>query len=112
PTGTSDEGIPMQVAISNVKQTSSPDDTADIVVSYGSTVETYRKVQIGALETTLAGSSLVTAALSSPPPTGFPGTGSPFSLGYGSGDEPPAAGGTVINPVDFAPVFADHASLD
>ena len=112
PSGTPDEGIPMQVAISNVKQTSSPDDTADIVVSYGSTVETYRKVRIGALETALAGSSLVTATLSSPAPTGFPGTGSPFSLGYDSGDEPPAAGGTVINPVDFAPVFADHASLD
>ena len=28
-------GIPMQVAISNVQQTSQPDDTADIVISYG-----------------------------------------------------------------------------
>jgi hypothetical protein len=112
PTGTPDAGIGMQVAISNVKRTTSPDDTADIVVSYGSTVEVYRKVQIGALETALAGSSLVTATLSSPPATGFPATGSPFSLGYGSGDEPPSAGGTVINPLNFAPVFADYASLD
>ena len=105
-------GIAMQVAISNVKQASSPDDTADIVISYGTTVETYRKVQIGSLEAALAGSNLVTVTPSSPPATAFPVTGSPFSLGYVSGDEPPAEGATVINPLDFAPVFADYASLD
>ena len=112
PVGSAAHGLAMQVAISNVKETSSQDDTADIVISYGTTVETYRKVQIGDLETALAASSLVTVAPSSPPATAFPASGSPFSLGYGSGDEPPAAAGTVINPQDFAPVFADHASLD
>jgi phage tail sheath protein FI len=105
-------GLPMQAALSNIKQTNSPDDTADIVISYGTTVETYRKVQIGNLETALAASNLVAVTPSSPPATAFPTTGSPFSLGYGSGDEPPASGGTVINPLDFAPVFADYASLD
>ena len=105
-------GIQMQVALSNIRQTSSPDDTADIVISYGTTVETYRKVQIGDLEAVLAASNLVTVTPSSPPATAFPATGSPFSLGYGSGDEPPADGATVINPLDFAPVFADYASLD
>jgi phage tail sheath protein FI len=109
--GTGTAGIPMQVAISNIKQTQSPGDTADIVVSYGSTVETYRKVQIGTVDIALAGSNLVTVALSSPPPAAFPATTSPFSLGYGSAG-PPAAGGTVINPVDFGPVFEDYASLD
>jgi hypothetical protein len=104
-------GIPMQVAISNIKQTTSPGDTADIVISYGSSVETYRKVQIGNLATALQGSNLVTATLAGPPAGAYPATGSPFSLGYGTGDEPPAAG-TVINPLDFAPVFADYASLD
>jgi phage tail sheath protein FI len=110
--GTGTVGVPMQIAISNLKQTNAPGDTADIVISYGSTVETYRKVQIGDLEAALAGSNLVTATLSSPPAAEYPASGSPFSLGYGSGDEPPAEGGTVINPLDFAPVFADYASLD
>ncbi len=104
-------GIPMQVAISNVRETTSQNDTADIVISYGTTVETYRKVQLADLVTALQGSSLVTVALPSPP-SGYPTTGSPFSLGYGSTDMPPAEGGTVINPLDFAPVFADYASLD
>lgn len=103
-------GIAMQVAISNVKETTEPDDTADIVVSYGSVVETYRRVQLGQLETTLAASNLVAVSLASPAPTEFPTSGSPFSLGYGSGG--PAVGATVINPVDFAPVFADYAPLD
>jgi phage tail sheath protein FI len=110
PAGTG--GIAMQVAISNLKETSSADDTADLVVSYGTTVETYRKVQLGSLDAALAGSRLVTVTMSSPPATAFPATGSPFSLGYPSDDEPPAEGGTVINPLDFAPVFADYASLD
>jgi phage tail sheath protein FI len=108
-TGTA--GIPMQVAISNVVQTASPDDTADIVVSYGSRVETYRKVRISDLATRLAGSELVTVTLPSPPGT-FPAGGSPFSLGYGTAGPPPAGGATVINPLDFAQVFADNASLD
>jgi Bacteriophage tail sheath protein len=110
PVGSAGAGIPLQVAISNVRQTASADDTADIVISYGTTVETYRKVRIGSLETALAASSLVTVALSSPPATAFPLTGSPFSLGYGS--EPPAGDWSVINPLEFAPVFADYASLD
>ena len=104
-------GIPMQVAISNVRQTTNADDTADLVISYGTTVETYRKVQITALATALQDSNLVTVALSSPPPGAYPTTGSPFSLGYPTGNLPPT-GGTVINPLAFAPVFADYASLD
>ena len=104
-------GIPMQVAISNVRQTTSPNDTANIVISYGTTVETYRKIQIGNLATALAGSDLVRVTLPSPPGV-YPTTGPPFSLGYAAGDLPPAEGGTVINPLAFTQVFADYASLD
>ncbi len=121
-------GIPMQVAISNVQETTNPNDTADIVISYGTTVETYRKVQIGNLAPTsppqppspLQSSNLVTVALTGPPsaypqPTG-PGsqaTGSPFSLAYEAPEAPPPAEGwTVITPLDFAKVFQDNASLD
>lgn len=109
-------GIPMQVVFSNIQSStpSNANDTADIVISYGTTVETYRKVQIFDLATTLGNSNLVTATLSSPPPSAYPGAGT-HSLGYGSlptGYVAPAAGYTVINPTDFLPVFADYASLD
>ena len=110
PVGSTDAGIAMQVAISNVKQTVAADDTADIVISYGTTVETYRTVQIGNLVNALAASSLVTVTLPDPAPTAFPVSGSPFSLGYG--DSVPADGWTVISPLAFGPVFADYASLD
>jgi uncharacterized protein len=109
PVGSGGTGIAMQVAISNVKKTVAADDTADIVISYGTTVETYRMVQIGNLGTTLAASSLVAVMPPSTPPTAFPLTGSPFSLDYG--DNPPGDW-TVISPLAFGPVFADYASLD
>ena len=76
-------GIPMQVAISNLRQTVSSNDTADIVVSYGTTVETYRKVVITDIVTALQGSNLVTVTLSATPPAEYPTTTSPLSLGYG-----------------------------
>jgi uncharacterized protein len=108
-------GLPMHVAISNVRTTAGSDDTADIVISYGSTVETYRKVTIGSLASPatspLRNSGLVSVALSAPAPTAFPTSGSPFSLGYPVASLP-TAGETVISPADFGPVFADGASLD
>jgi hypothetical protein len=102
-------GIPMQVAISN-PQPSDAHTSADIVVSYGSTVETYRQVSIGSIASALAASSLVEVTLSDPPPTDYPTSGSPFALGYGS--TPPQIGWSVINPGDFAAVFEDGAPLD
>jgi Bacteriophage tail sheath protein len=99
-------GIPMQVAISNVQKTNKNNDTADIVISYGSAVETYRKVLIGNIASALQNSSLVTV---SGTPTAFPTTGSPFQLAYSSAPDPTW---TVINPGDFGQVFNDYASLD
>jgi phage tail sheath protein FI len=103
-------GIAMQVAISNVQKTSADADTADIVISYGTRVETYRKVQIGNIVTALQNSGLVSVAPSSPAPTAYPLTGSPFSLVYGA--SVPQATWTVLSLGDFAQVFADYASLD
>lgn len=109
-------GIPMQVVISNP---SAANDTADIVISYGTTVETYRKVQILDLATTLSQSNLVTVTLPSPPLSSY--TKGTYSLGYGSAAVPPPMSPTptismvlhtVINPADFGPVFAEFASLD
>ena len=102
-------GIPMNVAISNLQKKNVDNDTADIVISYGTTVETYRKVVITDLVTALQNSNLVTVQLSTTAPTAYPTSGSPFSLGYSSA---PKQGWTVINPGDFGPVFEDYASLD
>ena len=115
----------MQVAISNIQGStpSNPYDTADIVISYATTVETYRKVKITNLASTLPlrpppplqNSSLVTVTLSANPPTAYPSEPATYPLGYGSVALPaiaPAPGYTVITPVDFGQVFRDYASLD
>ena len=111
-------GIPMQVTFSNVKNStpgapsptpSDPGDMADIVVSYGTMVETYRRVQLAHLVTALQNSNLVTLPTPlAPPPVTYPGGGS-YSLAYAS---PPAGDWTIIEKTDFAQVFEDNASLD
>jgi uncharacterized protein len=110
-------GIPMQVTFSNVKNStadapsptpSDPGDMADIIVSYGTTVETYRRVRLANLVTALQNSNLVTVTLPAPPPVTYPGGGS-YSLVYAS---PPAEDWTIIDPVQFGSVFAENASLD
>jgi phage tail sheath protein FI len=119
-------GIPMQVAISNLQKTQTDNDTADIVISYGTTPpETYRKVVITGIGAVLQNSRLVSVEVPGTAPTAYPApstpapgssaTGSPFSLGYGSlpsGAVAPASGFTVINPADFGQVFEDNAPLD
>jgi phage tail sheath protein FI len=70
-------GIPMKITIGNLQKTTAADDTADIVISYGQRVETYRKVLISNLISTLGGSQLVSAALTGTTvPTSYP-IGSP-----------------------------------
>jgi Bacteriophage tail sheath protein len=125
-------GIPMQVTISNVQSISAPHDTADIVISYGTQVETYRKVGIGNLSTlpaapatpsqpahpagALLGSALVSITPPSPAPTSYP-TGSPpgsatvIPFAYGS-SWPPSPSYSSINPTTIGEVFTDNYPLD
>ena len=104
-------GIQMTLTFSNLRQTANANDTADIAIVYGTTTETYRRVTIGNLVSALAGSALVTVAVSGTltayPAAVTPGTALTFS--YASAVN---AAWTVINPLDFAPVFADNSSLD
>jgi uncharacterized protein len=101
-------GIPMQVQISNFQKTNASNDTADIVITYGTTVETYRKVLIGNLTSALQNSSLVSVTVPDSA-TAFSGTITNSPLTYSSA---PEAGWTVINPGDFTQVFQDYQSLD
>jgi uncharacterized protein len=102
-------GIPMQLAISNLQKTTASNDTADIVISYGTTVETYRRIQIANIVTALQGSTLVSVQAGKTAPTAYPTTGSPFAFAYGTVPKPEY---TVISPGDFGPVFQEAASLD
>lgn len=113
-------GTAMTVQLSNLQSSKptvppappGPLDTADIVISYGLTAETYRKVKISDIETALASSNLVSVKLSTTPPTAYassPTPPAPTPLGYGT---TPDASWTVINPGDFGQVFEDYKSLD
>lgn len=110
--GTSAIGTPMQVAISNLQTTSVTDDTADIVITYGTQVETYRKVVIGTLPRTLAGSALVTVTPPTSMPTSYPtsgsppGSGAPIPFTYAS---PPSAS---YSPTKIGEVFTANYPLD
>ena len=113
PVGVGAAGIPMAVVISNLQKSSADDDTADVVVKYGSTAETYRQVQITNLVTRLQPSNLVTVAVPAAV-TAYQATGS-SSLTYGplgEGQLAPDPSYSVIYPPDFGPVFQDYASLD
>jgi uncharacterized protein len=119
-------GIPMNLTLSNYQSSTptvppsppGPLDTADIVISYGTTVETYRKVQIGNIVQALQFSSLVTVAVSSTPTAyvaSTPPTSNTYSFDYSLLAAPevaPEAGWTVINPGDFGQVFEAYQSLD
>jgi uncharacterized protein len=143
PAGTSDfVGLAMQVVISNLQSSgantlSDGFDVADIVISYGTTVETYRKIQIVPpasgqakaaapplpdLMTALANSKLVTATLSSTPPSAYSTSlqgGGAYQLEYGAELPLPVGppGGstgvpTTIDITQFAGVFQTSAALD
>lgn len=122
-------GILMQVTVSNLAKTTNTNDTADVVISYGTTVETYRKVLIAPpstptpgsmsldLVSALASSSLVTAAAGSPAPTAFEAGTTTFTYtGAASSTVVPDTNlpWSVIEPsgVDFLTALGDGQPLD
>jgi phage tail sheath protein FI len=118
---TGEVGTAMTVQLSNLQSSTptvppappGPLDTADIVISYGLTAETYRKVKISNIVTALANSNLVSVTLSATPPTAYAASATPAptpaSLVYAAAPDP---SWTVINPGDFGQVFEDYQSLD
>ena len=107
-------GIAMQVSVSNLQNSQStpggPTDTADIVVTYGTTVELHRQVQIESLVATFQNSSLVTVTPKDTPAAYQAVKASP--LVYGAGQVAPQPGYSVMDPVDFLPVFQQYQPLD
>ena len=106
--------VPMTVTVNNIKTTFQANDTADILISYGSRGETYRKVNLNPIDSNFIGaringvSQLITAAAAAS--SGFVGVGQ-APMGYPPGQQP-QPGWTAFSAVDFAPVFQPDSSLD
>ena len=106
--------VPMTVTINNIKTTFLANDTADILISYGSRGETFRKVNLNPNDTNFIGnrlngiSQLVTVAASAA--SGFVAIGQ-AAMGYLAGTQP-SPSWTAFSEVDFAPVFQQDSSLD
>lgn len=119
------DSVPMTITINNIQKTTVAGDTADIVISYGSRAETFRKVTTeptspNYINTRLNGiSQLVTVAPFNGATYGTPiAPADQFGFGYPTaapGNFPagyPDAGWTTLNPIDFLPVFQHDGSLD
>jgi hypothetical protein len=108
----------MKLTVSHLSDTGA---TADIVITYGTQVETYRKVAIDTLYNQsptqpgrLANSALVTVPTApSPPPTSYltspPQAGAPIPLIY---DSPLDASHQSIEPQKIRAVFTENLPLD
>lgn len=103
--------LAMTVMISNLAKSGGTDnDTADITITYGSTVETYRRVQIADAVSTINGTSrLVTVAEAGTLPSNYAGLPTSTDLAYGT---TPTDGWLALDPGGFADVFAENAPLD
>jgi len=104
------QGMPMTVALSNVITTAASDDTADVTIVYGTTVETYRRLPITSLVSTINSQSQLANVAAPGSPTsysGLPTQQTPFTYATA-----PTSGTTVFKESDFTAVFAANGSLD
>lgn len=103
-------GLTMKLTVSNVIKVTTANDTADLTIVYGTTVETYRRVNIADIATAVnARSALAVVTPKGTLPTDYTAVASSVDFTYASA---PTAGWTMINPPAFAPVFAANAPLD
>jgi Bacteriophage tail sheath protein len=108
--GPPESGLTMQLIVSNLIKTTADDDTADVTLVYGSTVETYRRLLITDLPATInARSSLALVSQKGTPPAAYTAFEGTTQFTYSSA---PALGLTAISALAYGPVFAANASLD
>lgn len=108
--GPPQSGLTMQLEVSNLIKTTADDDTADVTLVYGSTVETYRRLLIDDLMATInARSSLAIVSKKGTVPTAYTAFEGTTQFTYAA---VPAQGLTAINALAYGPVFAANASLD
>ena len=108
-------GDPARVQFVNRRKSSAnaqDDDVADIVITQGTSAETYRGTPASAIVTALRQSALVTAAVKQEGgtpasyPESLPGNG---DLAY---EQVPPPDSTLVNTADYAEVFAAGGPLD
>jgi uncharacterized protein len=108
--GPPQSGVTMQVVVSNLIKTTADDDTADVTIVYGSTVETYRRLLIADLMATInARSALVAVSKKGTIPAAYTSIAGTSQIAYSTA---PTAGWTMVHPTAYAAVFAKNASLD
>lgn len=108
--GQANPGLPMTATISNLTKTAgTADDTADIVITYGSSVETYRRVQIAKVASTINGVSRLVAVSPIGTATAYTSLPKTNDLKYAPA---PSATSRAIDLTIFAEVFAENAPLD
>ena len=102
--------IPTVVHLANVRADAQghANALADIIITFGTQVETYRAVPAADIAQQLSPSLLVTVTVANGPPGAFPAAGV-FNLAYTT---PPPANSTLINLSDYGAVFQTGASLD
>jgi phage tail sheath protein FI len=104
-------GLPMKITISNIVTVSAKNDTADLTIVYGTTVETYRRILIVDIAPTVnARSALAYVTPKGTLPTDYSTLTLPLKdFAYATA---PTAGWTIVDPLAFGPVFAPNAPLD
>jgi Bacteriophage tail sheath protein len=109
--GYSDPGLKMTASFSNFIQTNNPDDTADLTLVYGTSVETYRRVLITDLVDTVNATSRLARVEVEGTPTKFSNLApNPQEFTYTTAT--PAEDSYLIDITKFADVFAADAPLD
>lgn len=102
--------VPMTVTVNNIQTV--PTEMADVLVSYGSRGETFRKVNLNAADANFIGKRIngISQLLSvtTTAPSGF------VAVGQASLQQPAAVQPTwtAFSSVDFVPVFQEDSSLD
>ena len=115
-------GTPTRVQFVNRKK-SNPSgqdyDLADIVITQGTSAETYRGTAAKDIAAVLAKSALVTATVTPATPTGSTGGDAPGAFPQSLPDNgdlayaaAPPAGATLLNTADYAAVFQTGGALD
>jgi Bacteriophage tail sheath protein len=108
--------IPLALTISNLQTTAIANDTADVILTYGSRAETFRKVNLisGNANHIAKRLNQISQLVNVAPANGatYPASFTAVNqvpLGYSS---PPSPGWTTFNAADFAPAFEQDSSLD
>src|SRR5487761_2048055 len=105
--------VPMTVTVNNLQSVNASNDTADVLISYGSQGETYRKVNLTSTTDPNYIVNRITGVSQLVTVTATPGS-SFVAVGQAAFQNPPSvqSNWNAYSAVDFTPVFQQDSSLD